>query len=155
MDYNDQNQQKAKVLVSAEEQAQIVRTLRAWLNSSPPVQALSLVLDYEYLPETRGLTMTTSQGAYKTAQFILGGYRAQYSFRIVYRAIAEDTDERIAMDEALNAIGAWAETNDPPDFGEAIRVRSIRRADTSGIFARYDDGVEDHQISIIFDYEVI
>lgn len=146
------SEQKPKRLVSAEEQAQITRTLLEWLNTC---ESLPAKLDYEYLPDEEGLSMMTEQAAYYTARYILGGYAAEYTFRIVYRSMAENTDQRMAMDEVLNIIGAWAEEQTPPDLGDGIHVKRIRRTMLPGILARYDDGVEDHHISLTLQYEVI
>ena len=140
-----------KALVSAEEQAQVIRGLLAWFNTNTN---LPCKMDYEYLPEEDGLSMATEQAAHKTRQYILGGYEAEYQFRIILRSFAENTDQRIGMDETLNAIGAWAEGTALPQF-TGIKPLRIKRNTTSGIFARYEDGVEDHQISMTFLYEVI
>lgn len=144
--------EKRAVLVDAEEQSRIIRTLLTWFNgASLPVDKM----DYEYLPEEEGLSMATEQSAHKTRQYLLGGYEAEYVFRVIYRSMAENTDQRLAMDEALNAIGAWAETTELPDFGDNIHPKRLRRNTPSAIVARYDDGTEDHQLSMTLLYEVI
>ena len=138
-------------LVSAAEQEQISRTLRAWIETfSTDIGHV----DFEFVGEMYGLSLCTIQSAYKTKQYIFGGYQAQYQFRIVYRAIAQNAAERLAMDELLNDIGAWMETETPPVFGENILVRKIRRDSVSAIDARYENGAEDHSILLSLIYEV-
>lgn len=89
-------------------------------------------------------------------QYILGGYRAQYQFKIVYRTQPGTTSERLEADEILNNIGAWAEENKSSlDIGEGARVVSVRRDSNSSLFATYDDGSRDHQILMNLIYEVI
>lgn len=141
---------KPKILVSAAEQTKVARAVRAWLQTCPdkPVKKI----DFEYLPEDEGLTMSTVQ-AVKTRQYILGGYEAQYTFRLVLRGVCEDTDQRLAADEALDLIGEWAETDGGLTIAGAT-VRRVRRDSGASILARYEDGTEDHQVQISIIYEV-
>lgn len=147
------NENKPLSLVSVEEQAQISRVLRAWLNQFPDLPVAKV--DFESLGEEFGVALSTIQAAYKTRRYIDGTYQAQYQFKIIYRLIATTTDERLKADEVLNRMGAWAETETKPDFGENIRVRQIRRDTESSLFDRYDNNVEDHQILMTLIYEVI
>ena len=141
-------------LVPAEQQAQISRVMLQWLSgySDKPLARL----DYENLGETSGLALSVIQGAIKTRQYIDGTYQAQYQFKIIYRAIAENAADRLDMDEALNEFGSWAENNTtPPFFGDNIIVRKIKRDTAAAQFARYENGAEDHQILMTLIYEVI
>lgn len=140
------------VLVNASEQEKVVRAVRTWLNTYTN-KPLSKV-DYEYLGDTSGLSLSTEQASFKVRQYITGGYQAQYQFKILYRTIAENTDERLAIDEALNKYGEWCEQN-PLTLGTGMVVNQVKRTTNAGISARFDDGVEDHQISLTLTYEVI
>lgn len=147
------NENKPLSLVSVEEQAQISRVLRAWLNTYPDLPVAKV--DFESLGEEYGLALSTIQSAFKTRKYIDGTYQAQYQFKLIFRLIATTTDERLKADEILNSMGAWAETETQPDFGENIRIRQIRRDTESSLFDRYDNNVEDHQILMTLIYEVI
>lgn len=75
------DEQKPKTLVSAEENADVSRAVRQWLNTYPD-KPLSK-LDFEWLGEKSGLCISTIQAAYKTKQFIDGSYQAQYQFKML------------------------------------------------------------------------
>lgn len=144
---------KAKVLVPVDEQAQLSRILRAWLQQYPD-KPLDRV-DFEYLGEESGLTLSTIQAAFKTRQFIDGSYEAQYQFKLVYRVIATTADERLKADEVLDNMGAWAERReDKPQIADNIRVKRIERDTQASLFDRYENDVEDHQILMKLIYEV-
>lgn len=42
-----------------------------------------------------------------------------------------------------------------PSLGDGMRVRSVEASSRAALFARYDDGTEDHQILMKLTYEVI
>lgn len=143
--------EKPKILVSAEEQKTISRTVRKWLNSYEDKPGR---IDFEFLQETSGICISTVQTAYKTRQYITGGYEAQYQFMIVYRIIAANADERLAADELLDAMGEWAEKN-PPELPEGINRWKVRRDTGASTMERYDNNAEDHTIQMTLIYEVI
>lgn len=148
------DEQKPKTLVSAEENADVSRAVRQWLNTYPD-KPLSK-LDFEWLGEKSGLCISTIQAAYKTKQFIDGSYQAQYQMKIIYRVPAKNADERMSADEVLDAYGAWAEANvDSLTIADGIRVRKVKRDTAAALFARYEGDVEDHQILLTLIYEVI
>lgn len=141
-------------LVSADEEQEVGRALLAWLNKSP--EKVVDRINFEFLPkDSPGMMLSTIQAAYKTRQYITGGYEAQYQFSVVYRTQPDDNDSRLAGDEVLNAVGVWAEKNyNALDIG-SVRVRSVRRTSNASLLAVYDDGSRDHQILMNLTYEVI
>lgn len=143
---------KPVTLVSAEEEQAVGRALLSWLNTYP---SKPFRINFEYLAEdVPGLMLSTIQAAFKTRQYVLGGYEAQYQFKIVYRAQPNDNDSRLAADELLNDIGVWAERSETkPDLGNAV-VRSVRRTSNASLLAVYEDGSRDHQILMTLTYEV-
>ena len=142
-----------KNLVSADEQSLVSRKLLLWLNSYPNKPTNRI--DYEYLSETYGLAISTIQAAYKLRQYIAGGYRAQYQFKIVFRTIPTTNDERLAAEELVNSIGSWAsEHYKDLLLGDGIKVISVARDTVGALFARYEGGVEDYQILMNLVYEV-
>ena len=146
--------EKTKALVSADEEQEVGRALLLWLNTCPD-KAVDRI-NFEFLPkDSPGMMLSTIQSAFKTRQYITGGYEAQYQFSLVYRTQPDDNDSRLAANEVLNAIGAWAEKNtEKPVIGSAI-VRSVRRTSSASLIATYEDGSRDHQILMNLTYEVI
>lgn len=140
---------KPKVSVPAEERAAVARAVHQWLNSYPgkPVKKI----EYEYLNEA-GMTMSTIQAPYKLRSYIDGSYRAQYQAYVIYRGTPTKTDERLRMDEELDKLAAWAES-ELPDLGSLIPIK-VEAPSNAAMSARYDDGVEDHQITLNIIYEV-
>lgn len=143
---------KNRILVSAAEQAEIARTVLRWLNSYTEKPASKV--DFEFLGKTSGLCITTVQSAFKTKQYINGGYQAQYQFEIVYRLIASNADARLAADEALDTMGEWAENN-TPELPLGVNRWRVKRDTGAACVARYDNNAEDHSISMTLLYEVI
>lgn len=144
-----------KRFVDPEEVAKVERGVVSWLNSCDlkPVIAVR----YEYLKDdAAGMCISTIQGAFKTKQYICGGYEAQYQFKIIYRNQAGDTSEMIESDELLNAIGAWCEHHtDSLKIGDEYKVVKVKRDTLSSLFAVYEDGSRDNQILMTLTYEVI
>ena len=145
--------EKPRALVSAEEEQAVGRALLIWLNTCPEKPER---INFEYLPEDQpGIMLSAIQAAFKTRQYILGGYEAQYQFKLVYRVQPDDNDSRLSADETLNKIGIWAERDaTKPDLG-AARVREVKRTSNAALFAVYEDGSRDHQILMTLTYEVI
>lgn len=143
-------------LVAAGEQEQISRFLLAWLNEYPdkPVS----IINYEFLKDGEpGMALSTIQAAYKVKKYILGGYQAQYQFKIIYRVQpGNSNNNRLQADELLNAMGDWATAKaDLPVLGDMIRCLKVEATTRSSLFGRYDNGDEDHQILMNMFYEVI
>ena len=148
------DKQKPKTLVSAEENADVSRAVRKWLNMYPNKPLTKL--DFEWLGDSSGLCISTIQAAYKTNQFIDGTYQAQYQFKIIYRTTAKNADERMTADEVLDKYGAWAEANSGSlVIADGITVKKVKRDTVAALFARYEGDVEDHQILLTLTYEVI
>lgn len=142
---------KPKTLVSAGERSEVTRAVLAWLNSYADKPAKRV--DFEYLAE-KGLTLSTIQAAYKTKQYIDGSYQAQYQFNVVYRCVPENADERMAADETLDKMAEWCESSLPALDG-ALNALKVVCTNNSALITRYEDGTEDHQISMTLTYEVV
>lgn len=131
----------------------------AWLNTFPdkPVD----LIRFEFLPaDTAAMALSTIQAAYIVKKYILGGYQAEYQFKVIYRMKpGNSNDKRLKADEILNALGDWAElfggVNNDPFIGEGKRVIRIEPTTRSSLFAMYENGDEDHQILMKMNYEVI
>ena len=139
--------------MSAAEEDQVSRKLLVWLNKFPdkPVD----LIRFEFLPaDTEAMALSTIQAAYIVQKYILGGYQAEYQFKVIYRLKpGNSNDKRLKADELLNAIGDWA-NGQKPDIGDDKRVISMEPTTRSSLFAMYENGDEDHQILMKLNYEV-
>ncbi|MDY4488458.1 MAG: hypothetical protein SPE18_10490 [Candidatus Limivicinus sp.] len=146
--------QQSKITIPAAEEDQISRKMLVWLNTFPqkPVD----LIRFEFLPaDSAAMAMSTIQAAYIVKKYILGGYQAEYQFKVIYRIKpGNSNDKRLKADELLNALGDWALTQ-TPDIGTGRRVIRVEPTTRSSLFAMYDNGDEDHQILMKMNYEVI
>lgn len=143
-----------KRYVAGLEQDQVSRSLLMWLNQYPdkPVPRI----EFEYLSENFGMSLSTVTAAYKLDEDISGDYTAQYQFAVLYRVHPEFTGDRLAASEVLDTFGRWAEgRQDKPILGAGMIVTTIERNSTAAMIARYEDGTEDYQILMNMNYEVI
>ena len=144
---------QVKKAVSAAEEYQVSRKLLVWLNTYPekPVD----LIRFEFLPaDTTAMAMSTIQAAYILQKYILGGYKAEYQFKLIYRIKpGNSNDKRLKADELLDALGDWT-IGKRPDIGEGKTVVSVEPTTRSSLFAVYENGDEDHQILMKLTYEV-
>lgn len=145
---------KPLALVGTEETDRVARNVLKWLNEWPDPSVD--VIQYEFLPATApSMAMSSIQGAYITQRYILGGYAAEYQFKVIYRIKpGKSMDARLKADETLNRLGAWAEKG-KPDLGAGVIVHKVQATSLSALFAQYEGGEEDHQILMKVNYEVI
>ena len=147
----DENRNKRRELVSAEEGNGIRQAVLDWINTCP---AKPRHCEYDFLMKESGFAITTIQSAFKVKKYIYGGYTAQYQFAIVYRTIAANAQERISADNLLDSIGGWMEENIPaPPAG--INMWKINRDNGAALTTVYDNDAEDHAIQMTLTYEVI
>ena len=144
---------QVKKAISAAEEYQVPRKLLVWLNTYPekPVD----LIRFEFLPaDTTAMAMSTIQAAYILKKYILGGYKAEYQFKLIYRIKpGNSNDKRLKADELLDALGDWT-IGQRPDIGEGKTVVSVEPTTRSSLFAVYENGDEDHQILMKLTYEV-
>lgn len=149
---------KLRSLVAAEEVDKISRSMLVWANTFPDKPVT--VIKYEFLDvdeisgDEAGMALSTIQGTYITRQYIIGGYQAEYQFKVIYRIKpGNSNDKRLQADEMLNRFGDWARTQ-KPDLGEGINALKVEPTTQSSKFAAYEDGYEDYQILMRLTYEV-
>ena len=144
---------QVKKAVSAAEEYQVSRKLLVWLNTSPekPVD----LIRFEFLPaDTTAMAMSTIQATYILQKYILGGYKAEYQFKLIYRIKpGNSNDKRLKADELLDSLGDWT-IGQRPDIGEGKTVVSVEPTTRSSLFAVYENGDEDHQLLMKLTYEV-
>lgn len=152
--------EQIKKTVPGAENDQISRKMLSWLNECPNIPDGIGVIGFEYLTASPCMALSTIQAAYIIRKYLLGGYQAEYQFKLIYRIKPGDSiDKRLKADEALNAIADWAElfstANNEPYIGDGRRVISVEATTRSSLFAMYEGGEEDHQILMKMNYEVI
>ena len=75
-----------------------------WANTFPEKPVA--VIKYEFLDvdeaagDDTAMTLSTIQGTYITQRYIIGGYQAEYQFKIIYRIKPGDSNnKRLQADE--------------------------------------------------------
>ena len=144
--------------MAAEEADKISRSMSVWANTFPGKPVAVICYEFLDIDEKTGdetaMALSTIQGTYITRRYILGGYQAEYQFKIIYRIKpGNSNDKRLQADEMLNRFGDWAMTQ-KPDLGEGINALKVEPTTQSSKFAEYEDGYEDYQILMRLTYEV-
>ena len=150
--------EKKRTLVAAEEADKISRSMLVWANTFPDKPVTIVKYEFLDIDEASGddtaMALSTIQGTYITRQYIIGGYQAEYQFKIIYRIKpGTSNDKRLQADEMLNRFGDWARTQ-RPDLGGGINALRVEPTTQSSKFAAYEDGYEDYQILMRLTYEV-
>lgn len=150
---------RPRVLVAASERDKIDRNVLIWLNTYPElpddIAKDMIVPESHLLPDVPGMAMSTITTAYINRRYILGGYEAEYDFKVIYRIKpGKSMDMSLEANELLNRLGGWASQN-MPYLGEGIRVMRVTQTSYADLFAPYENGDEDHQIMMKIVYEVI
>lgn len=141
--------------VPGTEQVQVARALRDWLNQYDAFPDRVSEIEAEFLSEGTSMGLFATTAPYKTQEYISGAYNAQYQFALQYRVAASSSNQRLNAMEALSNIADWSEKRqDPPALGDGKKPISIERTSPAVMIARYEDGTEDYQILMSFDYEV-
>lgn len=138
------------------EEDRIGRSVVAWLNTYPelPHDLANGIIDYEFLAaEVPAMSIATVQGTYVIRRNIIGGYEAEYQFKLIYRINVSNADQRLKADEILNRIGEWAKSK-TPYLGAGIKEAKFEPVAQSSLFGRYENGDEDHQIFMKLTYKV-
>ena len=148
--------EKQRKLVSAEEEQDIARKMMIWANTFSDDDMPAATINYEFLAaDSASMALSAIQGAYIRRKYILGGHEAEYQFKIIARIIpGSSNDKRLKCDAMLNRFGDWAMQN-YPDLGDSVIVQKVEPTSRAAMFARYEDGTEDHQILMKLTYEVI
>lgn len=145
---------KPKISVPAAERSKIDRKVLAWLNQYPDLP-VSVIKTEPQLPiNEKGMALSASTNAYYSRRYIMGGYQAEYSFRIIYRVKPGDSmNARLEALEALNQMGDWCSEN-LPSLGDEIRVLKVSPTSSAELYAPYENGDEDYFIEMSLTYEV-
>lgn len=158
--------EKPRALVTAEEEDKISRNVLIWMNKFPEIPDNVIAaagspltpINFEFLADNKPcMCLSTIQAPYIVERYIIGGYKAEYQFKVIYRIIPGNTtgpDKRLKADELLDRLGDWV-SRSKPDLGAGIRALRIEATTRASLFAMYENGDEDHQILMKMTYEVI
>ena len=148
--------------VAAEEEDKISRNLLIWLNTFPDIPDAVLEgnpmtpINFEFLMDNMPcMALSTIQAPYIVKRYIVGGYKAEYQFKVIYRIIPGNTtgpDKRLKADELLDHLGDWMQKG-APELWEGLRALRVEATTRSSKFAEYENGDEDHQILCKMTYE--
>lgn len=149
------NEKTPAQLVAREEEDQVSRNVLEWLNAFPNLPEFVDSIKYEFLQnDLPCMALSTVQGTYIVEWNIIGGYTAEYQFKVIYRIKpGKSMDKRLKADELLDALGSWA-AGQEPYIGEGLQVRKIEPSTRSSLYAMFENGDEDHQIFMRLLYEV-
>ena len=145
---------KPKISVSAAERSGIDRKVLAWLNQYPELPVAVVKTEPQLPLNEKGMALSAATNAYYGKRYIMGGYQAEYSFRIIYRIKPGDSmNARLEALETLNTMGDWCSENFP-DLGEEICVLRVSPTSSAELYAPYENGDEDYFIEMSLTYEV-
>lgn len=145
---------KERIPVSAKERSQIDRNILVWLNKFPELPVVVVTTEPLLAVDVAGMALSAITSAYINRSYILGGYQAEYSFKIIYRIKPLNSiDVRLSALELLNRMGDWCRLN-KPDLGEKIRVLKVTPTSQAELYGPYENGDEDYQILMKLTYEV-
>lgn len=152
------SENKPVLLVEKSEEDQVSRNMVIWANTFPGLPddlSGDIAINFEYLmADFPCMALSTIQSTYILKRYIMGGYQAEYQFKIIYRIKpGKSIDKRLKADELLDRFGDWARTQ-RPYIGDNMRVLRIEASTRSSMFAVYENGDEDHQILMKMTYEV-
>lgn len=142
-----------KVVLPWQDAETAQRAVLNWLNTYPELPA---PITFEGLPEdSPGMALLTIQTAFKTRQYITGGYEAQYQFDLLYRIQPSDDQDRLGAVELLNRMGGWVEQTRPlPEVASGVQAKRVTRTNGPALAAVYEDGTTDYKISMTMTWEV-
>lgn len=143
-----------QIPVSSTERSQINRNVLVWLNMFPDLP-VGVITTEPLLPvDAVGMALSAITSAYINKSYILGGYQAEYSFKIIYRIKPLNSiNARLDALELLNNMGDWCRAN-KPDLGDKIRVLKVSPTSQAELYAPYENGDEDYFITMKIIYEV-
>lgn len=147
--------QKPVELVAHEEEDRISRNVLKWLNTFPDIPEAVDIIAYEFLSDgVPCMALSTVQGTYIVQRDIIGGYTAEYPFKVIYRIRpGSSMDKRLKADELLNRLGDWA-SGQRPDIGEGLNTLEVEPSTRASLYAMMQNGDEDHQIFMRLVYQV-
>lgn len=149
-----ENNVRPRTLLPTDAASGVQRAVRDWIGASDALPSGVGAVTFEDLPDNdAGLCVATVQAPAYAARYILGGYRAEYRFRVIYRVLPSGDGDMLDAVEALTAVAAWCESAAPPSLAGAENAHVTRNTDAA-ILAAYDDGSSDYGVDLTLSWEV-
>ena len=140
--------------VSSRVTEQVVENVKTWLNTCT---LKPFTFSYEDLPANdAGICLSSRQTAYYLKRYIMGGYKAQYQFQLIYRILPTSDTETVDAIELLNSIADWCEDNASSLVVVGTTVaQKITKDTNASVLAVYEDGARDYDVSLTLTWEVL
>ncbi len=148
-----QNNSSPVTLLPASVAAAVPRAVYTWFATCEYLPTGVAVSFEDLPPNDPGICLSTVQSPAYAARYILGGYRAEYRFRVIYRILPSDSGDMLDAVELLGNLAAWCEDTIPPEITGAVNVKINRTSDAT-ILVAYDDGSSDYAVSLSMTWEV-
>lgn len=146
--------EKPRALLPTSAAVGVQRAVKTWINTCDKLPSSAGTVSFEDLPDNEsGICIATVQAPAYAAKYILGGYRGEYRFRVIYRVLPSDDGDMLDAVEALTEIGAWCESTTPPTLTGAVNTHVARTTDAA-ILAAYEDGSNDYAVELTLTWEV-
>lgn len=143
-----------KTPVSSQERTRIDRSVLTWLNTCSFIPVPVIKTEPQLPVDGDGMAMSAITNAYINKRYILGGYQAEYTFKIIYRIKpGNSTNARLEALEMLNRMGDWC-TENKPDLGDGIHAIKVEPTAPAELYAPYENGDEDYFITMRITYSV-
>lgn len=140
----------AENILNITEQSIVSKALVLLFNQYP-----SLPVDHvEFnMVAEEGIGIIPMKGALILEENIIGGYKAQYPFQIIYSSKPSTSNKRIERQNVVDLIAEWAENPEqyPPLDGNR-EIEEIERTSTANMIYRDDAGIEKYQITMNLTY---
>lgn len=148
-----------------DEQQAMTKAMGLMVQQCPVVTKRGITVRIEDVtPKPNVIGLFPTQGAVYVSKYISGAFEAQYPFRLMYRVKPGSDDSKITAGDVLGLIGEWMEGrsityNDDsyqvsayPELTDGREITAIERQTTASLFALYDDGTADYQITMVARY---
>lgn len=145
---------RIKDLLPLDEAVGVQRAVRDWINTCTALPEGTSVSFEDLAENAAGLCLATIQSPAYAARYILGGYKAEYRFRLVSRVLPSDDGDMLDAVEALARIAGWAEHAETMPQLEGATGKSVKRNTDVAIIAAYEDGCIDYAVDLTFSWEV-
>ena len=117
---------KQQEMLSISEQESISETVLRMVAQFPEMPK-GLVPLWQDMPKKEGIGIFTMQGAAYLSKDILGGFKAQFPFRLLYRSVETGNSEAIASQGILEKLSEWLENMEYPALTDGRKIEEITR----------------------------
>lgn len=143
--------QKQVEVLSITEQTTISGALMQLITSWPDLPA-RVVPQWQRIEDTKPLGIYTLQGAVYLRKDTLGGFQAQFPFKVLYAATASDSKSRLLKQKVLDDLGEWLEAANYPELTGGRQITNIERTTTSFKVGEDEKGKELYQCNLMLRY---